>query len=408
MEQIRLDLDKLLEQSHEHLNIIHEYKTDGWITLASKNDGIYKQRHYKYDQLHTELEKVKDLVNVYISQNTFYKPQRRIENLRQLRACYIDLDCYQTPYSKDNVIYFLEKDYFNQKIPRPNLIIDSGRGLYLIWIIEPVPYKALPLWRVIQKYLYEQIREFGADRMAIDPTRVLRLIGSTNTKSGTKVEIIDTHEYIYRLKEIQEEYLPELTPSKKTKGRPRKIVSLFNEFSLYHARILDITKLCELRDWELKGFREIVLFLYRYWTCCFTEDPEEALESAIELNSKFKQPLSQQEVIRNTRSAEKASRSESKEYKYKNSTLIELLHITAEEQKQLQTIIGTQEKYNRNNLRRRKERKDRKTLTQREQSKKDKVKASIELYNLGFKQVDIAKALNISKGVVSKIINNKY
>ena len=78
------------------------------------------------------------------------------------------------------------------------------------------------------------------------------------------------HSYKYRLRDIQEEYLPEITEKKeKKKGRPKKIVSLYTEYSLYHARILDITKICELRDYDVKGHRELILFLYRYFTCCF-------------------------------------------------------------------------------------------------------------------------------------------
>lgn len=402
MPQLKMDLDTLLQSSTEHIEIIHEYKGDGWITLANKK-GKYKQRHYKYEKLVEELQEVIDVVNVYVSQNTFYKPQRRIETLRQLRACYIDLDCYKTKYSKDAVIYLLEKDYFNTKIPRPNLVINSGRGLYLIWLIEPVPYMALPLWRVIQKYLYEQIKEFGADKMAIDPTRVLRLVGTINAKTNTRVEIIDTYDYRYTLREIQQEYLPELNPNKeKKKGRPKKIVSLFNEYSLYHARILDITKLCELREWELEGYREVILFLYRYWTCCFTEDPSEALERAIELNDQFKPPLPSREVEKDTESAENAYKSNKKEYKYKNSTLIELLGITEEEQRYLRSIIGTREKYRRNNERRTPRNKE--GLTSREQSKQDKVKQIKKLLKKGYKQVEIAKLVGISKGRVSQYI----
>lgn len=399
MEQLKMDLDKLLSQSSKHIEVIHEFKTDGWITLATKTDGNYKQRHYKYNKLLEELQEVKELVNVYISQNTFYKPQRRIETLRQLRACYIDLDCYNTKYSKEDVIYFLEEDYFNRKIPRSNLIIDSGRGLYLIWIIEPVPYKALPLWRAIQKYLYDQIKEFGADRKAIDPTRVLRLVGSINSKTGTQVKIIDSFDYIYTLREIQKEYLPELTDKKK-KGRPKKIVSLYNEYSLYHARILDIIKLCELRNWDLKGYREIILFLYRYWTCCFKEDPEEALNDVLELNNRFKEPLTIKEVLRDTKSAEKAYKSADKEYKYKNSTLIELLNITEEEQRHLKSIIGTKEKYRRNNERRKAERRNENGLTKREQQHLEQKKKINELYNKGLNPTEIARELGINRSTV--------
>ena len=104
----------------------------------------------------------------------------------------------------------LEADYFNKSIPRPNLIIDSGRGLYLIWLLNSVPSKALPLWKSIEEYLYSVLKPFGADRQALDPTRVLRVPGSINSKSKTIVKVIEQYDYIYDLREIQNEYLPEL------------------------------------------------------------------------------------------------------------------------------------------------------------------------------------------------------
>ena len=50
-------------------------------------------------------------------------------------------------------------------------------------------------------------------------------------------------------------------------------------------------------------------------------------------NNMFRQPLSENEVIRATKSAEKVYKDKNKDYKYKNETLINLLEITDEEQK---------------------------------------------------------------------------
>ena len=205
---------------------------------------------------------------------------------------------------------------------------------------------AMPLWYAVQRYIYNQLKEFGADANALDPTRVLRIAGTVNSKSNSYVEILDMHSYKYRLRDIQEEYLPEITEKKeKKKGRPKKIVSLFNEYSLYHARVLDIIKICELRDYDVKGHRELIIFLYRYYTCCFIQNSEEALDKALELNSMFKEPLSEREVIRDTKSAQKAY--VDKKYKYTNTKLIEILDITLEEQMHLKTIISGKEKYRR-------------------------------------------------------------
>lgn len=133
--------------------------------------------------------------------------------------------------------------------------------------------------------MFNTLKQFGADANALDPTRVLRIVGTMNSKSGTSVKVLDEYDYEYSLREIQEEYLPEISPKKtKSKGRPKKMVSLFTEYSLYYARLMDISKICELRNYDVEGHREVILFLYRYYSACFTEDAEEALRRALELN----------------------------------------------------------------------------------------------------------------------------
>ena len=266
---------------------------------------------------------------------------------------------------------------------------------------------AMPLWYAIQRYLYNELKEFGADANALDPTRVLRVVGTINSKSNSCVEILDMDSYEYSLKEIQEEYLPEISEKReKKKGRPKKVVSLFNEYSLYHARVIDIAKICELRDYDVKGHRELILFLYRYFSCCFLSDPDEALDKALELNSMFKEPLPEKEVITDTRSAERAY--EERKYKYTNAKLIKILDITLDEQQYLKTIISGKEKYRRSaedqKAKKKAKRRNENGLTKREQEKQDNINAIKSLYEKGYKQVEIVNKLGLSKGRVSQII----
>ncbi|MDB3559929.1 hypothetical protein C4233_05000, partial [Clostridioides difficile] len=86
-----------------NLEIIHS-KSKGYITLASKNEQKFTQWHYKINELEDRYSELIDKkVNVYISHNTFYKPQRRIENIKELNAIFIDIDCYNTDYTKEAV-----------------------------------------------------------------------------------------------------------------------------------------------------------------------------------------------------------------------------------------------------------------------------------------------------------------
>ena len=380
----------------EYIDRVHG-NSKGWITRSCIDENGYSQWHYKYLEL-----KETDLTgeNIYITLNTFYKPCRRLECIKELNFVYIDLDYYKTKYTKEQVIMNLESNYFNKIIPATNYIIDSGRGLALLWNINKVPSQALPLWKAIQEYLYHQLKEFGADRQALDATRVLRVPGSINSKSKTVVSIIDEYDYIYDLREIQKEFLPELKPKEKKKGRPKKINYVYRERSLYYARIQDITKLCELREYDLRGHREIILFLYRYYLCSFTEDVQKALEDVLELNSMFIYPLKEKEVIRATRSAEKCYLDNNKEYRYKNDTLIELLEITEDEEIQMSTIISKTEYKRRNNEYNKKKYKE-KLKVEGKLSKKEEVKVRREkikdLLAEGLSQKEIYNLLKISK-----------
>ncbi|WP_226897981.1 helix-turn-helix domain-containing protein [Paraclostridium bifermentans] len=407
MQAIKLNIDDEIniDKSKEHLEKLHG-SSNGYMTVASKNPN-YSQWHYKKEELLNKTEEIVNGINDYISQNTFYKPQRRIENIKELRAVYIDIDCYNSKYTKDAVQYFLEHDLYGYKIPRPNYLIDSGRGLYYIVLIKPVPSMALPLWYAVQRYLFNTLKEFGADANALDPTRVLRIVGSMNSKSGTSVKVLDEFDYEYSLREIQEEYLPEINPNKKkSKGRPKKIVSLFTEYSLYYSRLMDISKICELRNYDVEGHREVILFLYRYYSACFTEDAEEALRRALELNSMFTKPLPENEVIRDTKSATKAY--ENKLYKYTNTKLIQILDITLDEQQYLKTIISGKEKYRRcaedKKAKQRAKRRNEKGLTNKQQELEDLRLEIGKLNKEGLNNTQISKKLNIDRSKVRRLL----
>lgn len=383
------------QNQNYYIDTIHS-NSKGWITKAEINSSGYKQRHYRYIEL-CDLNLVGE--NIYITLNTFFNTYRRLEYIKELNALYIDLDYYNTKFSKEQIIMDLEENYFNKSIPTPNFVIDSGRGMYLIWLINTVPNKALPLWKAVEEYLYNELKRFGADRQALDATRILRVPGSINSKSRTVVDIIEEYDYVYDLREIQHEFLPELKPYEKKKGRPKKVNFLFRERSLYYSRIQDIIKLCKIRGYDLKGHRELILFLYRYWLCVFTEDVEKSLEDVLGLNSMFLHPLREAEVVSATRSAEKCYFDRNKEYRYKNETLIELLEITEEEQIYMTTIISKNEYRRRKRIRDNQRYKEKLKLAGKTSKKEQIAQRRIKIKDLlakGLSRKDICLQLNIS------------
>lgn len=365
------NLAENIDAAKRHILFHHDPRnTDGWVTLAKKDPQTqrFHQFHYQPAELAEHLSQWTD-EDVYYSQNTFYKPQRRIDNIRQLRTLYVDLDVYNLGLKPLWVLGKLEHEYFGQVIPEPNMVIFSGRGLVLIWNIVPIPHMAMPLWRAVENFLASSLKEVGADTKATDPARIFRLPGTINSKSNVIVTAQYRHEYRYDIHELQYEYLPELTPAppkaKKKPGPKPKIVRLFNIYTLHLSRARDIAKLVELREGNVTNYREYICFLYRYFTCCYTNDPERAMEEMLDLNNEFTEPLPYQEVVTATKSAQKAWEAKSNAkadetaramgypgagYNLKNAKLIEWLNISPEEQREMSIIIGPQEKRRRNAL----------------------------------------------------------
>ena len=389
---------------NNYINTLHK-NSEGFITVAKMKK--HWQQYY--------FEGINDLSinlndkDVYISQNTFNNRSRRLTHLKELKALYIDIDCYKVNLSKEATKYFLENDLYGQ-IPVPNMLIDSGRGLYYIIFLENTKVEDLPKWQLVEHYLYEKLKNLGADNKALDATRVLRVVGSTNSKNNELVKVIDTYDYQYTLDEIIENYIPEVNEDRKEKqkpkgvrkkGRKKKFVSLFNLYNLYYTRFKDIKKLVEIRNYEMTGYREITLFLIRYFLNVYHGDDDLVMEEVIEINNSFTEPLEINEVFNATRSG--AIGATESVYKYSNDKLIKLLDITPSEQKEMATIIGKSEKYYRNNKNRRDNRRDENGLTQRESSKLNNENEILELKRKKYTLKQISEKLNLSIDYVKKV-----
>ena len=178
---------------------------------------------------------------------------------------------------------------------------------------------------------------------------------------------------------------------------------LFNVYSLNQARLLDLVALVEMRNHEVTGYRETILFLYRYWTCCFNQDKREALNQTLELNRTFTRPLPEREVIRATQSAEKASEAKSSKesnriamekgypgagYNLSNAKIIRWLDITPEEMEKLKTIINTKEKRRRDLIRKGEKRRAAGVPTREEWKRNESMKkdASLEKVRSALKE----------------------
>lgn len=303
------------------------------------------------------------------------------------------------------------------------------------------------------KVINKELEQYGADQSAVEPARVLRLAGSNNTKSNKKAKIIKENIIFnpkrYTLKELSDSLLGKLPYSKeeweKLKKKKRKtkkdkqvckVQSLFNIHKLNFTRMKDIQKLIEIREGYCKGTRELMLFLYRYWGNCYHKNDEEALSEILTLNSLFKEPLSESEVLNATKNAAEAAKKweaklneyikldddnkqsvksffydkKSGVYVYSNKRLIELLKITQEEMEHLDTIFNYKEKLRRRNKEKRDKRRNENGFTPKEQAKWNKIYAILDFIEEGLTRKQMAERLGCSPDLIKhymRVIRNE-
>jgi hypothetical protein len=95
------------------------------------------------------------------------------------------------------------------RIPYPSLGVTTGRGIALVWRHEPEARSALPKWNLCQSQIYDALKPMGADPLARDAARVLRLSGTYNSRSKTLVEsIFENLDYVWGFGELADEILP--------------------------------------------------------------------------------------------------------------------------------------------------------------------------------------------------------
>lgn len=171
-----------------------------WWLVQIPRRGFVRQSQYQLNQLASVLAAKGKGVDVYMSQCIFRKTSRSAVDLTHITHAYVDLDVYNTEVMSDGKgidivarMVLLECDDFG--IPKPSCIIHSGRGLYLKWFWrQPVPSSEAGRAVAINKALVQFFRDFGADRAAVDMSRILRVVGSVNSRSGNRVEVLWTND----------------------------------------------------------------------------------------------------------------------------------------------------------------------------------------------------------------------
>jgi DNA-binding CsgD family transcriptional regulator len=427
---IAIAVAEQLAKPADHARILHPPERPGSVAVARKlSPEKWEERAYPIGELSNVLPALAGVDDVYLSTQRFWG-WRRITQLAELGALYVDLDYYKRPALQAmHPLAILEdaQGYLERaRIPAPSLAISSGRGLYLLWLHGPVPRAALPRWNACQKELWESLKPLSADRQALDAARVLRVIGTRHSGAGMLVEALTPPGEVWDFDALADEILPWTRAEmhdlrtqralRRPQEPPRKPPQGYSAETLWEARLSDLQTLRRIRWFgELPpGQRDLWLFVAGVAMSWLVEPflmTRELFALAREAGS-WSEPEAasrMQAVFKRAHMARRGQRLEfggveiDPRYRFRSQTIIELLEITSEEERQMITLISEDERRRRDRERKEQERRRAGVQDRAAVAAQRNVEAH-KLRSEGQSVSQIAQALGLSKRQIQRYL----
>lgn len=283
---------------------------------------------------------------------------RKTNDLLALNAAAVDLDFYrgENHISWQEAVATVETAIRDAVIPAPSLIVKSGQGAWLVWLLvaddDPARAPTAPtsnrlLLRSINERLAAVIAanypQLGADCSSAELTRSLRIHGSVNSKAMSHVNFV-VHRtpwdspLTYTLDRLAGE-LNVQAPSFRREQRSLRIAKLpsdrggkkrgggANLSREMKVRLTEIEKIAEARGGFSEGHRNHAALIIAATLRSLHREPEDITEYLTRFAERCRPPLSASEVRGATAP---------KRYRFTNTTIASRLGVTAEEAKALE------------------------------------------------------------------------
>lgn len=298
-------------------------------------------------------------MSIYMSVADYVRMKRVSDNLYGVSSIVLDLDTYHSIYEYDT-----DEEMMQEMRPvidrigiEPNMYINSGHGRYLVFSFNNINLSVREMRKLYQetvKKLIFQFKEFGADTKCSDITRVFRIPGNINPKTGRKAYIAECFESRTTLSELAAAVgicKGRTVSEKKNRSRQRKYEMYYSSLGksrytkVNMQRDDDFHTLLELRGYDMEGYRNILFHLMSV-NCFYLGMDEGSVRDYLnEINRSLIAPYdSLDAVIRYAKSNyERYEEDYEGAVKYTNRTIVRLLDITEEEQKHMKQLIGQEE-----------------------------------------------------------------
>lgn len=156
-----------------------------------------KTQAYKWNQKRVNNQDISKLklsgnTDTYMSMNGFdYNiDNRKASNVGVITSLWCDIDYYKIPglSGKSYLEVYDKIKRENQWLPTPTILSNSGQGLYLIYVFkQPLSMKNRVKWEVAIKRLIELLSQYNSDSACKDLSRVLRIPHTKNHANNEPV-----------------------------------------------------------------------------------------------------------------------------------------------------------------------------------------------------------------------------
>lgn len=381
------------------------------------NIRMNKEKRCMYDhmlQTSVFLDQCEEMIyaeaeDVYFSLNSFYKPKKAGSNVRHINAMVLDFDYYKDERFAEWEAERFYRKKIRKKLPfPPTAVMDSGRGLYIIYAFRHCSYHMEHLYRAILDAFYSRFKNLEMDAGAMLLTQVIRLPGSINSRSGRQVKILQYEDTEYCIQDFtvmlpwtQEEvstYRSTKKEKKQEKQKAKEKKDISKRKPYFNAFFEDMKLLIVMRNRTgyYIGYREMLLYLVRERAIWSGYTIDESVKLAQELNQMMHEPKPDIQIENRCRpSPGRATSSFDK--------IIDKLNITLQEQKKLKVL---KRRWLKKSAYAKHKRKCKLTnLTEKQQELLERRTRVCELKNVNhLRNKDIADILNTSRSQVTRDI----
>lgn len=185
----KLDVNHSVEQRN-FINNVVEINGNSLLEIRtiSQSGKVFNQFFSDSENALTYISSKANTDNIYFGVSSRKDDSSgKKSNCHKLNALFVDIDCGQEGHKKESMFKSKQDalDFINNMnaFPKPSIIVDSGNGLHLYWLLkQPITLTSGREISHIESLLKQLSLIFGGDT-AYDVSRVLRVPGTYNYKT---------------------------------------------------------------------------------------------------------------------------------------------------------------------------------------------------------------------------------